>query len=123
LKTLIHYALHKPTGAKIPIIVKAMDKDNVITDFVEYMVRRKGYTIEMLQKRWDMAQDDIIDILTRYDVPAHMRPISIMQVTDQNLLPINVAFFFEEYILAIEKKEKLKVKKIKAKFLESQTIN
>ena len=112
-KIEIHIAKHKETGANIPIIVKKVNDKCEIEDYEEFKKNRKGFTLSMLIRRWDKDKEDILTILHEYQVPAHINYKDFRNiVTDEN--PINYAFFFEEYILSIEKKLNLPHKKVKS---------
>lgn len=115
-KLVIHLAKHIPTGAEIPIIVNAM-KDNVIEDYREFLENRKGFTLDMLQNRWDLCREDSLELLQKYQVPAHVNHQHVKSLPEGQF-PIDAAIFFEEYIFGIEKKEKLKHSKLKSKPLK-----
>jgi hypothetical protein len=84
------------------------------------MEKRKGFTLKMLQDRWDMAKDDVLALLHEYQVPGHIRHPDTF-TTNPNILPADVAIFFEEYIYGLEAKAKLPHNKLKAKSIESLT--
>jgi hypothetical protein len=115
-KLVIHLAKHIPTGAEIPVIVNAI-KDNVIEDYREFLENRKGFTLEMLQNRWDLCREDSIELLQKYQVPAHVNHQHVKSLPDGQF-PIDAAIFFEEYIFGIEKKENMKHSKLKSKPLK-----
>jgi hypothetical protein len=116
-KLTIHIAKHGPTGAEVPMVVKSVDANNVITDYKEFLENRKGFSLRMLQNRWDLCRDDVIEMLDKYKVPAHVNHSDI-KALPQGGSPIDVAIFFEEYIYALEKKEKLKHSKLKSRKLQ-----
>ncbi len=119
-RKVIHIARHIPTGAEVPVIIKKADESDMIEDYEEYTEKRKGFTLSMLQNRWNKAKDDILEILSEYQVPAHIKHEDI-KVLMPHQQPIDVAIFFEEYILALEKKGNISHNKLKSKSLESLT--
>lgn len=116
-KLVIHLAKHVPTGAEIPVIVNKLDKDNVITDYKEFLENRKGFTLAMLQNRWDLCREDALELLQKYQVPAHVNHQHVKSLPNGQF-PIDAAIFFEEYIFGVEKKEKLSHSKLKSKPLK-----
>lgn len=112
-RKLIHIVKHSPTGAEIPVIVKKVNADNIVEDFAEKTGNRKGFTIKMLEERWNKSKKDIINILQKYQIPAHLNHANIRELKDDQL-PVDVAIFFEEYILSLELKAKIKHKKLKS---------
>lgn len=120
-KVIAQMAEHKPTGAKIPMIVKSVDKNNVITDYKEFIEHRKGFTLSMLQTRWDLCKDSVIELLQKYQIPAHVNHQDVKNLP-KGASPIDVAIFFEEYIFGVEKKEKLKHTKLKPKRINSMRV-
>lgn len=117
-KLVIHLAKHIPTGAEIPVIVNQTDSNNVITDYKEFMENRKGFTIAMLQERWDLPKEDSIKLIKKYQVPAHVDHQDIKNLPEGGL-PVDAAIFFEEYIFGIEKKENLTHTKLKSRALSA----
>jgi len=115
-KLVIHLAKHVPTGAEIPVIVKQTDSSNTITDYKEFLENRKGFSLSMLQNRWDLCRQDVLELLSRYKVPPHVDHKDVMALPE-GAKPIDVAIIFEEYVFGIEKKEKLKHTKLKSKKL------
>lgn len=115
-KKVIHIVKHTPTGAKVPMIINKVNDDNVIINYKEHSKDRKGFTISMLQNRWDKTKEDVIEILDQFKVPGHIDHNHIKN----NLSPIDVAIFFEEYIFGIEKKTKMPHKKLKPRLVESR---
>ena len=81
---------------------------------MEFMRNRKGFTLSMIQNRWDKCRDEVLELLQRYQVPGHLNNQDASCLT-QGLSPADVAIFFEEYIFGIEKKEKLSHSKLKPK--------
>lgn len=121
---VIQIAKHIPTGAKIPVVVKKVDSNNIVEDYHEYMKGRKGFTLAMLQSRWDKCRDDVIDILQDYEVPAFVRNQDVLALREKNIdnaFPIDVAIFWEEYIYGIEKKEQMPHAKLKSRMFEGET--
>ena len=116
MKKKIHIALHKPTGAKIPVVVRAVDATNVITDYVEHIDNRKGFTVKMLTDRWDKCVEDVLELLHDYEVPAYIDSTKCKDLERDELL-FKTAIFFEEYIYAIERREKISHSKLKSKLL------
>ena len=116
LKRVIHIAKHLPTGAKVPMVVGKIT-NNVIEDYKEFMENRRGFTLNMLQNRWDKCRDDVLELLQKYQVPAHVNHKDVTALAE-GLSPVDVAIFFEEYIFGLEKKAKLSHRKLKSKPLE-----
>lgn len=117
-KLVAHIAEHKPTGAMVPMIVKKTDENNKILDYKEHLLNRKGFTLDMLQHRWDLCQSDTIELLQKYQVPAHVNHQDVLRLP-KNVSPLHAAIFFEEYIYGLEKKEGLKHSKLKPRTLEA----
>lgn len=115
-RKVIQIVKHKPTGAEIPMEIKNVNSDNIIDDFSEYTERRKHFTLEMLQERWNISRDDALEILKKYQVPAHVDHQNIRNLPDGKM-PVDVAIFFEEYIEALEKKSGLNHSKLKSRFI------
>jgi hypothetical protein len=119
-KKTIHIVKHKLTGAMVPVIVKKVNKDNVIEEYSEYLEKRKGFTLKMLEDRWDKYADDILEILNDYQVPAYINHQDVLALnSDQR--PADAALFFEEYIYAIEKITKMPHKKLKPILINNQS--
>lgn len=117
MKHKIYHTIHKPTGAIIPVIIEKTSKEGIVEKYREYTKDRKGFTLDMLEIRWDKTRQEVIYILQKYQVPGHINHSKI--ANNSNLLtPADIAIFFEEYIIAIEKKEKMQHNKLKAKSLE-----
>ncbi len=110
----INIAVHKPTGAEIPIEVISKDENNVITKYREWCRDRKYFTIAMLEKRWSKSKEEVTEILKRFEVPGHLNKPNMMS----GKLPMDDAIFFEEYIYGIEKKENMKHSKLKSRLLK-----
>lgn len=121
-RKVINIVKHVPTGAEIPIFVRKVDENNVIQDYAEFIEKRKGFTLAMLEKRWEKSRDEVIARLNVFMVPAHVDHNDIKKL-EPHQLPIDVAFFFEEYIFGIENKTKIPHKKIKPKLLKNITGN
>lgn len=120
-KTVIHIAKHKATGAEVPIIIEKMDDNGEIISYKEVPMDRKGFTLDMLQTRWDKSRDETIELLTQYQVPGHINMKSSHETFSQTgKLPVDFAFFFEEYIYAIEEKTKMPHNKLKARLVDGQ---
>lgn len=119
-KKIIYIAKHIPTNAEIPMIIKKVNKDNIIEEYSEHTDGRKGFTINMLQNRWDKCRDDVLELLQKYEIPAHLSYKGLYG-NNLNELPINRALFFEEYIYAIENKEKITHSKLKSKKPEKES--
>ena len=117
-KRIIHIARHVPTGAKVPMVVGKVNDKNIIQDYKEYLEHRRGFTLLMLENRWDMCREDVIEMLQKYQVPAHVNHQEIKKLK-QDQSPVDAAIFFEEYIFGLEKKEKLSHNKLKSKSVES----
>ena len=118
MKRVIHIARHLPTGAEVPIIIGKKTDKNVIVDYKEFLENRKGFTLSMLENRWDLCRDDVLELLQKYQVPAHVNHEEVKKLQDGQT-PVDVAIFFEEYIFGLEKKATLPHKKIKSKKLET----
>lgn len=118
-KIIIHMAKHLKTGAEIPVLITKVDKNNVVEAYEEWTEKRKGFTLRMLQNRWDKCREDAIEILQRYEVPGYLKHDSL----DPTKMPVDVAIFWEEYIYALEKKEKLSHNKVKSKYFEFGSID
>ncbi len=114
---VIHIAKHIPTGAEVPMLVKNTDGNNVITDYKEFLENRKGFTLSMLQNRWDLPREYVLELLKKYQVPAHVNHEHVKKLTSGQS-PADAAIFFEEYIFGLEKKEKLKHTNLKSKKLQ-----
>lgn len=110
-RTVINIVIHKPTGAKIPIIIDEKNKNNIITKYHESLKDRKYFTIQMLSERWNKKEEECAELLKKYQIPGHLKASDM----NSNKLPITAAIFFEEYIYSLEKKEKLKHNKLKSK--------
>lgn len=117
VKRVVHVARHIPTGAEIPIVINKKT-GNVITDFKEVMDKRKGFTLLMLQDRWDLCREDVIELLQKFQVPAHINHQDVTKLKEEQI-PLDVALFFQEYIRGIERKTKMAHNKLKAKSLET----
>jgi hypothetical protein len=117
-KRMIYIAKHLPTGANVPMVVGKVNDKNVIEDYKEYLEHRRGFTLLMLENRWDMCRDDTLEMLQKYQVPAHVNHQEIKKLA-VGQSPVDAAIFFEEYIFALEKKEKLSHSKLKSKTLEN----
>ena len=113
-KKPIYIAQHVPTGAKVPMLVTKMTKDNVIEEYKEFLEDRKGFTLSMLENRWDKCRDDVVELLQKFQVPAHVNHKDVTNL-QMGMIPLDVAIFFEEYIYGIEKKTKMQHNKLKSK--------
>lgn len=114
---IIHMAQHKETGAYIPIIVKKKNENNEVEDYEEYKDHRKGFTLEMLIRRWKKTREEVIQLLNKFQVPGHLNGDKF-NTAIEGKLPIDFAFFFEEYISAIEKSTGMPHSKLKSRFYE-----
>lgn len=112
----INIVKHVPTGAEVPIVIDKMN-NNVIENYHEITDNRKGFGIEMLMDRWKMNKENVANLLQQYKIPAHVNHDDIKKLSN-NSMPLDVAFFFEEYIHALEKKINLGHAKLKSKTLE-----
>lgn len=119
MKEIIHIVKHKMTGAEVPIIVKSMSPNKIVEDYEEYTKDRKVFTLSMLTKRWSKKREDVISILKKYEVPvmAKKNDIKLAISTEE---AINMSFFFEEYIYALEEKCKISHIKLKAKVFNDE---
>ena len=116
-KIKAHIAKHLPTGANVPVVVGKVDDKNVIQEYKEHLEHRRGFSLVMLQNRWDMCRDEVLDMLTKFQVPAHVNHQEVMKLKE-GMLPVDVAIFFEEYIYGVEKKSKISHNKLKSKPVE-----
>lgn len=121
-KQVIHIVKHKLTGAEVPVIIRKMSKDNVIEEYSEWVEKRKGFTIGMLEKRWDKCRDDVIEILQEYQVPGYIKHQDVL-TSGEGRMPVDVAIFWEEYVYGIEKKSSLPHSKLKSRAFENQIEN
>ena len=119
-KQVIHIVKHLPTGAEVPVIVTKMDKNNIIQEYHEVMDKRKGFTLKMIENRWDKCREDAIELLQLYQVPGHLKQ-GLLSKDNPHLLPVDLAIFWEEYIYALEKKAKLSHSKLKSRSFEYST--
>ena len=128
-KNTIHIVKHLQTGAKVPVIIKKINKNNLIEDYEEYTENRKGFNLEMLQNRWDKCREDVIEFLQQFKVPAFVRHQDVLKIKSNTPLdicssqPIDVAIFWEEYIYGIERKTKIPHKKLKSRSFFNELIN
>lgn len=118
--TEINIVIHKPTGAKVPVVILEVNKENIITKYAEYTEKRKGFTLLMLTNRWDKCVEEVIEILQHFQVPVHLRHSEAKMLQLHEILA-SKALFFEEYIYGIEKKTKITHKKLKSKSIISLT--
>jgi hypothetical protein len=98
-----------------------MDDNNIITNYKEFLEDRKGFTLSMLQNRWDLCREETLELLQKYQVPAHVDHEDVKKLSMgifAGSMPVDVAIFFEEYIFGLEKKEKLKHSKLKSRKLK-----
>lgn len=114
---LIAYIKHPPTGAMIPIdpiyISKMKNGETVELQEAERKYNRRYFKVEKLKIRWDMDSDEVIRIFESYKVPVYFLR---NEVTFEEKHEADDFCFFEEYVLAIEKKNKLKKKEVKSKY-------
>ena len=115
-KKTIHIVDHKPTGARIPIEILEVDKNNHIVRHKEWTPERKAFTLKMLMTRWSKSKEEVIQTLYDYEIPAHIRHPDVQKLAGEEK-PIDCAYFFEEYAYGLEKKINLSHCKIKAKHL------
>ena len=118
-KRIIYIAKHAPTGAEVPIIVQKMGEKNTILDFEEVPDGRKCFSLDMIADRWNTNREAVIDMLSKYNVPLHMKPDDLHKLKN-SMLPadatsIDYAVVFEEYIFAMEIKTKIPHSKLKSK--------
>ncbi len=117
-KRMIHIAQHIPTGAKVPVVVGKVNGKNVIEDYKEYLEHRRGFTLLMLENRWDMCREDTLEMLQKYQVPGHINHQKMKEL-QHGESPADAAIFFEEYIFGLEKKENLSHNKLKSKTVKN----
>lgn len=113
-RKVVHIVKHVPTGAKIPMHINKVNSENKIVDHCESLRDRKGFTVTMLEERWNKTNKEVLGTLVKYKVPGHIDHAKIKD----SAKPIDIAIFFEEYILAIEQKEKIVHSKLKSRKLE-----
>ena len=106
------YVKHKKTGAAIPIdseYVKRM-KNGEYFDISEAERRhnRRYFKVDKLSKRWDMNADDVVGILLEFEVPCFVKPNEVENDGIKMMVGCEDVCAFEEYVLAIEKKRRLK---------------
>lgn len=77
------------------------------------MNNKKGFTLEMLTKRWSKPELDVINLLKKHNIPGHItyEDVESLLATE---IPINKAFFLEMDIYKLEEKIKLPHKKLKS---------
>jgi hypothetical protein len=118
-KRLIHIARHAPTGAEIPIIVHKMGPNNTIENFEEFCDGRKCFSLDMIADRWKTTREIVIDMVTKYEVPLHMRPEDMEKlrraVIPADATPMDYAVVFEEYVFGMEKVGKIQHSKLKSR--------
>lgn len=115
-RQVIHIVKHLPTGAKVPVVIDKMIDNKIIEKYHEHTKERKGFTLQMLQDRWDLSQEDTLELLQKYQVPAHVNHQDVLSL-EKDKQPVVVAIFFEEYIYGIEKKTGMPHNKLKARSL------
>ncbi len=115
-KRTVNIIKHLPTGAHVPIVVDEV-KEGIIKKYHETVENRKGFSVEMLMQRWGKSKDEVVNLLQTYRIPAHVSHTDIKRLSG-DALPLDVAFFFDEYIFALEKKYKLGHVKLKSKTLD-----
>jgi len=71
--------------------------------------RIRAFTIRLLCKRWEMKKEGVKEILHKYRIPGHIKHLT-GSTPPADLS--DIAFYFEEYILAVEKEERIKPRKI-----------
>ncbi len=119
-KITINYIKHVLTGAEVPIIVRKWSKDKEIEEYSEWTEKRKGFTVKMLEERWNKSHYEVIKIITTFKVPAFVRYKDIESLREDQC-PVYAAFFFEEYIYGIENKSKLSHNKLKSRLIGNET--
>jgi hypothetical protein len=120
MRKVVHIVKHTPTGAKVPMVINKTSESNIIENYQDYVVNRRGFTIEMIMCRWDRDREDVINILQEYQIPAHVKAADVGKLPEGSN-PIDAAVIFEEYILAVEKKAKLAHNKLKSKRIARET--
>jgi hypothetical protein len=114
-RKVIHIVKHVPTGAEVPVVIDKMN-GKVIEQYHEHTDKRKGFSLQMLQDKWDMSREDTLELLQEYQIPAHVN-FQQVQALPNGSMAVDVAIFFEEYIFALEKKTKMPHKKLKPRFM------
>lgn len=118
-RKVIHIVRHKPTGANVPIEINKVDDNNVVQDYRESLTRRKGYTLQMLQDRWNKSRDECLELLQAYQVPGHLNHVEVLKI-GADKLPADIALFFSEYIYAVERKAKITHSKLKPIYVHEE---
>ena len=116
---VIHIVEHKPTGARIPMLineVKNMGDKQMITNYQEHLEQRRGFTLEMLVSTWDTSKDEVLQLLKKFQIPGHINHSSMKGHEDKS--PSDFAIFFEEYIYGVERVCELQHTKLKSKLLK-----
>ncbi len=116
-KKVINVVLHKPTGAKVPITINKVSSEGIIEDYREHLHNRKGFTLVMLQNRWDKCREEVIELLQQFQVPGHLNHQDVVSLKEGEI-PLDVAVIFEEYVYGIEAKTNMTHKKLKPKALK-----
>lgn len=114
------YVKHKKTGAAIPIdseYVKRM-KNGESFDISEAERRhnRRYFKVDKLSKRWDMNPDDVVGILLEFEVSCFVKPNEVENDGIKMMVGCEDVCVFEEYVLAIEKKRRLKKANINSSY-------
>ena len=115
------YVKHKKTGANIPVdgeIAKRMYNGETfdISD-AERKYNRRYFKVEKLTIRWDMEPDDIVSILMEFEVPCFFNSGEVEYDATSAQVGCNDVCVFEEYVLAIEKKRRLKKKEVNSRYM------
>lgn len=114
------YVKHKKTGAAVPIdseYVKRMTNgDTVNLSDAERRYNRRYFKVDKLSIRWDMDSDDIVAVLMEFEVPCFFIPNEVEHDGFSASVGCDDICVFEEYVLAIEKKRKLKKKNVKSNY-------
>jgi hypothetical protein len=116
-RKVINIVEHKPTGAEVPVVVRKVNDENVITDYEEVKKGRKGFKLYMLEKRWDKSKEYVLELLKKYQVPAFLNHDDVTFL-EPHQSPVDFAIFFEEYIYGIEKKESMYHNKLKSRIFK-----
>lgn len=120
-RELTTYVKHKKTGAVVPIdskfVMRMANGESFDIGEAERRYNRRYFKVEKLTDRWDMESDDIVAILMEFEVPCFFNPNEVEHDETTAKVGCNDICVFEEYVLAIEKKRKLKKKNVNSRYM------
>lgn len=106
---LLCYMKHELTGAKIPIennyALSILNNKSHLLIEIERKYNRRFFYIRDLTKRWNIKENEVMDKLKLYE-------ISLSDHFETKKIIV-----FEEYVIGIEKKEYIKISKVKSKYI------